>query len=58
MKKLLKLKPEYLIAPGLIIVCIGGIFIDSSSDIGLGINLLGSSTALLGCVIGWINSKK
>ena len=51
MKKLLKLKPEYLIAPGLIVVCIGGIFIDSSSDIGLGINLLGSSTALLGCVI-------
>ena len=57
MKKLLKLNPEYLIPFGLII-WVGGIFFDASSDIGLGITLLGSSTAILGCVIGWINSKK
>ena len=53
-----KLNPEYLIGIGLIVACIGGIFFDASSDIGLGITLLGSSTAILGCVIGWINSKK
>ena len=58
MKKLLKLNPEYLIGTGLMATFIGGIFFDTSSDIGLGITLLGSSTAILGCVIGWINSKK
>jgi len=58
MKKLLKLNPEYLIGPGFIVACIGGIFFDVSSDIGLGITFLGSSFSILGCVIGWINSKK
>ena len=58
MKKLLKLNPDYLIGPGLMVTLIGGIFFDASSDIGLGIILLGSSTGILGCVIGWINSKK
>ena len=58
MKKLLKLNPEYLIGTGLMATFIGGIFFDTSSDIGLGIFLLGSSIGVLGCVIGWINSKK
>ena len=58
MKKLLKLNPDYLIGTGLMATFIGGIFFDTSSDIGLGITLLGSSTAILGCVIFWINSKK
>jgi len=58
MKKLLKLNPDYLIGNGIIVACIGGIFFDASSDIGLGITLLGSSTSILGCVIFWINSKK
>ena len=58
MKKLLKLNPEYLIGTGLMATFIGGIFFDTSSDIGLGITFLGTSFAILGCVIGWINSKK
>ena len=58
MKKLLKLNPDYLIGTGLMATFIGVIFFDISSDIRLGITLLGSSTAILGCVIGWINSKK
>ena len=53
-----KLNPEYLIGIGLIVACIGGIFFDASSDIGLGITLLGSSTAILGCVIGLIQRNK
>ena len=58
MEKLLKLNPEYLIGPGFIVACIGGIFFDASSDIGFGITSLGFLFAILGCVIGWINSKK
>jgi len=58
MKKLLKLNPDYLIGTGILITSISFIFFDTSSDIGLGIHLLGSSTAILGCVILWINSKK
>ena len=58
MKKLLKLNPDYLIGPGLMVTLIGGIFFDASSDIGLGITLLGSSTAILGCVIGFIQRNK
>ena len=58
MKKLLKLNPDYLIGNGIIVACIGGIFFDASSDIGLGITLLGSSFALLGCVIGFNQRKK
>ena len=58
MKKLLKLNPEYLIAPGFIVACIGGAILHyASSDIGLGITLLGSSFAILGCVIGFIQTK-
>ena len=58
MKKLLKLNPEYLIGPGLIVTFIGGIFIDDIGLLGLGITFLGSSFALLGCVIGFIQRKK
>ena len=53
-----KLNPEYLIGIGLIVACIGGIFFDASSDIGLGITLLGSSTAILGAVLGLIQRSK
>ena len=53
-----KLNPEYLIGIGLIVACIGGIFFDTSSDIGFGITLLGCSSVILGSMIGWINSKK
>ena len=53
-----KLNPEYLIGIGLIVACIGGIFFDTSSDIGLGITLLGCTSVILGSMIGWINSKK
>ena len=58
MKKLLKLNPNYLIGNGIIVSCIGSYFFDASSDIGLGIKLLGFSVGILGCVIGWINRKK
>ena len=58
MKKLLKLNPDYLIGTGFLITSIKFIFFDTSSDIGFGIFLLGSSIAILGCVIGWINRKK
>ena len=51
-------KVEYLIGIGLIVACIGGIFFDASSDIGLGITLLGCSSLILGSIKGWINSKK
>ena len=53
-----KLNPEYLIGIGLIVACIGGVFFDTSSDIGLGITLLGCTSIILGSMIGWINSKK
>jgi hypothetical protein len=52
-----KLNPEYLIGIGLIVACIGGIFFDASSDIGLGITLLGCSSLILGSIIGWINQR-
>jgi len=58
MKKLLKLNPQYLIGTGLMATFIAGIFFDTSSDIGFGIFLLGSSTAILGCVIGFIQRNK
>ena len=59
MKKLLKLNPDYLIGTGLMATFIGGAILDyASSDIGLGITLLGSSTAILGCVIGFIQRNK
>ena len=39
MKKLLKLNPQYPISIGLILMGVGGIFFDVTSDIGLGITL-------------------
>ena len=53
-----KLNPEYLIGIGLIVACIGGIFFDASSDIGLGITLLGCSSLILGSIIGFIVKQK
>jgi hypothetical protein len=58
MKKLLKLKPESLMYPGFIVACIGGIFFDTSSDIGFGIILLGCTSGILGAIIGFIQRKK
>ena len=58
MKKLLKLNPEYLIGPGFIVACIGGIFFDASSDIGLGITLLGCTSVISGAIIGLIQINK
>jgi len=58
MKKLLKLNPEYLIGPGLMVALTGGFFLDDIGLLGIGIAFLGTSFAVLGCVIGWINSKK
>ena len=58
MKKLLKLNPNFLIGTGLMGTNGGIFFFDASSDIGLGIKLLGFSVGILGCVIGWINRKK
>ena len=58
MKKLLKLNPQYLISIGLIVACIGGIFFDVTSDIGLGITLLGFTSLILGAIIGFIQRKK
>ena len=58
MKKLLKLNPDFLIGTGFMVASISFIFFDASSDIGLGIKLLGFSVGILGCVIGWINRKK
>mgnify|MGYP001309795520 FL=1 len=57
MKKLLKLNPEYLIGPGFIVACIGVILLEPESSIGLWITFLGSSFAILGCVIGFIQSR-
>jgi hypothetical protein len=52
------LNPEYLISIGLIVACIGGIFFDVTSDIGLGITLLGCTSLILGAIIGFIQRKK
>ena len=37
MKKLLKLNPEYLIGPGLMVALIGGFFLDDIGLLGIGI---------------------
>ena len=58
MKKLLKLNPQYLISIGLIVACIGGIFFDVTSDIGLGITLLGCTSLIVGAIIGFIQRNK
>ena len=53
-----KLNPEYLISIGLIIACIGGIFFDITTDIGLGINLLGWFSVMFGGIIVLIQRNK
>ena len=58
MEKLLKLNPQYPISIGLILMGIGGVFFDVSSDIGLGITLLGGVIMGGGAIIGLIQTKK
>ncbi|MDA9648727.1 hypothetical protein N9T08_01790 [Flavobacteriaceae bacterium] len=58
MEKLLKLNPQYPISIGLILMGVGGIFFDVSSDIGLGITLLGGVIMGGGAIIGLIQTKK
>ena len=58
MKKLLKLNPQYLISIGVILMGIAGIFFEITSDIGLGINFIGSFMVILGAIIGFIQYKK
>ena len=58
MKKLLKLNPQYPISIGLLIMAVGGVFFDVTSDIGLGIMFLGSFILMSGCIIGFIQIKK
>ena len=58
MKKLLKLNPQYPISIGLIIMGVGGIFFDATSDVGLLITLLGVFIMLGGAIIGLIQIKK
>ena len=58
MEKLLKLNPQYPISIGLILMSVGGIFFDVTSDIGLGITLLGGVIMVGGGIIGFIQTKK
>mgnify|MGYP001180254950 FL=1 len=58
MKKLLKINPQYPISVGLILMGIGGIFFEITSDIGLGITFIGSFMVISGSIIGFIQYKK
>ena len=58
MEKLLKLNPQYPISIGLVLMGVGGIFFDVTSDIGLGITLLGGIIMGGGAIIGFIQTKK
>ena len=58
MEKLLKLNPQYPISIGLILMGVGGIFFDVTSDIGLGITLLGGFIMGGGAIIGFIQTKQ
>ena len=58
MEKLLKLNPQYPISIGLILMGVGGIFFDVTSDIGLGITLLGGVIMVGGAIIGFVQTKK
>ena len=58
MERLLKLNPQYPICIGLIIMSVGGIFFDVTSDIGLLITLLGWFIMLGGAIIGLIQRNK
>ena len=58
MEKLLKLNPQYPISIGLVLMGVGGIFFDVTSDIGLGITLLGGFIMGGGAIIGFIQTKQ
>tara|TARA_Y100000768_G_C23424506_1_gene427593 strand:- start:205 stop:384 length:180 start_codon:yes stop_codon:yes gene_type:complete len=58
MKRILKLNPQYSISIGLILMGIGGVFFDSTSDIGLVIILLGGFIIIAGAIIGLYQTKK
>ena len=58
MKRILKLNPQYPISIGLILMGIGGVFFDSTSDIGLVITLLGGFIIIAGVIIGFYQTKK
>jgi hypothetical protein len=58
MEKLLKLNPQYPISIGLVLMGVGGIFFDVTSDIGLGITLLGGIIMGGGAIIGFIQTKQ
>ena len=58
MERLLKLNPQYPISIGLVLMGVGGIFFDVTSDIGLGITLLGGVIMVGGGIIGFIQTKK
>ena len=58
MKRLLKLNPQYPISIGLILMGIGGVFFDSTSDIGLVITILGGFIIIAGAIIGFYKTKK
>ena len=58
MEKLLKLNPQYPISIGFILMGVGGIFFDVTSDIGLGITLLGGVIMVGGAIIGFVQTKK
>ena len=58
MEKLLKLNPQYPTSIGLVLMGVGGIFFDVTSDIGLGITLLGGVIMVGGGIIGFIQTKK
>lgn len=58
MKRILKLNPQYSISIGLILMGIGGVFFDSTSDIGLVIILLGGFIIIAGAIIGFYQTKK
>ena len=58
MKRILKLNPKYSISIGLILMGVGGVFFDSTSDIGLVITLLGGFIIIAGAIIGFYQTKK
>jgi len=58
MKKLLKFNPQYPISIGLIIMGVGGVFFDVTSDVGLLITLLGGFIMLGGAITGLIQRNR
>ena len=58
MKKLLKLNPQYPISIGLVLMGVGGIFFDTTDDIGLVITLSGCFILFTGAIIVLFKEKK